>query len=318
LKNKILLIGKAKDPHIKALYNNLKTLGQDTYVLDSLSKDDRLSIKMSSTIEDCFLLFKGKRIDFIDLKSIWNSQPIGIIPDKKLDKNSLDFTLSEWKEGLMSLTNMEHVRWVNDPYSIFNSFNRLKQLCLAQSFGLSTPKTLITNDVISFKSFFKDCNNNVIAKTLHSGKGVPSNKMIFSTKIDPIDIPNQIQDLKYTPCMFQEYILKKTEYRITLIDKIFHTVEICSQNSSKTAIDWRNLDDFTKTPYIKSELPEDIQEKLLRLCEKMNLRYCTIDMINTPSDEIVFLEVNSQGRWYWIQQLIGLDISVDIARYLAC
>ena len=79
--------------------------------------------------------------------------------------------------------------------------------------------------------------------------------------------------------------------------------------------DWRNFDDFTKTPYIPSKLPSDLEEKLLKLIKKSN-SFCTIDLIQTPSDDIVFLEVNTQGRWFWIQMLTGMNISADIAKYL--
>lgn len=36
-------------------------------------------------------------------------------------------------------------------------------------------------------------------------------------------------------------------------------------------------------------------------------------MIKTPYDELIFLEVNAKGRWWWIQELKGIDIAKDVA-----
>jgi hypothetical protein len=40
-------------------------------------------------------------------------------------------------------------------------------------------------------------------------------------------------------------------------------------------------------------------------------------MIKTPNNEFVFLEINPSGRWLWIEELTGMNISKDIANLLA-
>jgi glutathione synthase/RimK-type ligase-like ATP-grasp enzyme len=49
----------------------------------------------------------------------------------------------------------------------------------------------------------------------------------------------------------------------------------------------------------------------------MNLKFGAVDLIRTPSNEFVFLEVNANGRWWWIQELTGVNIAKDIAQALA-
>ena len=117
--------------------------------------------------------------------------------------------------------------------------------------------------------------------------------------------------------MFQQYIPKKTEFRVTIIGNNIHCAEIFSQKSPKTMHDWRNYDDFSKTPYVESELPEDISTKLLKSMKEFNLNFGAYDLIKTPDDEFVFLEVNPSGRWWWIQELTGMNIAKDIAEFLA-
>jgi glutathione synthase/RimK-type ligase-like ATP-grasp enzyme len=140
--------------------------------------------------------------------------------------------------------------------------------------------------------------------------------MIFTTKMTKEDLKHAM-DLEYAPCMFQEYVPKKNEFRVTVIGDTLHTAEIHSQKKEKTMHDWRRDDDFKNTPYIKAKLPNYVTSKLLKFMELMGLEFGAIDLIQTPSDDIVFLEVNSGGRWWWIQELTGMNIAKDIAHYLA-
>jgi glutathione synthase/RimK-type ligase-like ATP-grasp enzyme len=80
--------------------------------------------------------------------------------------------------------------------------------------------------------------------------------------------------------------------------------------------DWRRFDKFKKTPYTKTKLPEDISEKILKLMKLMDLEFGTIDLIRTPNDNFVFLEVNTKGGWWWIEEITKMNISRDIAYYL--
>ena len=97
---------------------------------------------------------------------------------------------------------------------------------------------------------------------------------------------------------------------------MIHTAEINSQSSEKTKDDWRNYDDFDKTLYKKAILPKDIKEKLMKIMDNLDLKFGCVDLILTPQDEYFFLEVNPNGRWWWIQQLTGMNIAKDIATYL--
>ena len=48
----------------------------------------------------------------------------------------------------------------------------------------------------------------------------------------------------------------------------------------------------------------------------MDLEFGTIDLIRTPNDNFVFLEVNTKGGRWWIEEITKMNISRDIAYYL--
>lgn len=56
-------------------------------------------------------------------------------------------------------------------------------------------------------------------------------------------------------------------------------------------------------------LPDKTSGKLLSLMEHLGLVFGCIDMILTPEDEYIFLEVNPAGQWGWIEKLTGMPIT---------
>jgi glutathione synthase/RimK-type ligase-like ATP-grasp enzyme len=52
------------------------------------------------------------------------------------------------------------------------------------------------------------------------------------------------------------------------------------------------------------------------LVKRLGLCYGTIDLVLTPDDRYVFLEINPNGQFLWIEQLTGLPISDAICDLL--
>jgi glutathione synthase/RimK-type ligase-like ATP-grasp enzyme len=317
MQKSVLLIGKKDDPHITGIINELKKLGEKTILIDDFSFLDSFSVMLDNDGKSDSIV-KTKEIAFMndEIKSVWNSTALRLVATEKILTESRKFVEAEWTEGISSIWNTFEAKWINHPLSINSSINRVKQLQIASNCGLKIPKTLVTNDPQQLLGFYEKTHENMIAKTLHSSEGLPEGKMIFTTKITKEDLQNA-NEIRYAPSMFQEYIPKKTELRISIIGSKIHAVEIHSQNSEKTMYDWRHYDDFDKTPYIPVELSETTSEKLLKIMQRMGLNFGAVDMIKTPDNELVFLEINSNGRWWWIQELTGVNIAKDIAIFLA-
>jgi glutathione synthase/RimK-type ligase-like ATP-grasp enzyme len=313
---KILLNARKNDPHAIGISNELKKLGENYTILDNFTINDNFYVEYLNGISKGEIQIRDEKISLDQIKSVWNTSPLSIKIIKELSEETKNFVKAEWTEGISSLWNSITAKWINHPTSILNAVNRLNQLKLGTEVGFDTPKTNVTNNPKILNEFFYDCNEEVIAKTLHSSEGLPDDKMIFTTKISKQDLERS-KELQYAPCMFQEYIPKKTELRVTIIGDVIRTAEIHSQKSEKTKHDWRQYDDFEKTPYEIGVLPNDIEESLLKLMKLMNLEFGAADFIRTPDDEYVFLEINPNGRWWWIQELTGMNIARDIALHLS-
>jgi glutathione synthase/RimK-type ligase-like ATP-grasp enzyme len=94
-------------------------------------------------------------------------------------------------------------------------------------------------------------------------------------------------------------------------EKIF-AAKVDSQKNEDTKIDWRKK----KTPFVSYDLPEQISEKCLVMTKKLNLEFGAIDMIRKPNGEYVFLEINPNGQWVWLDTEASLKISDEIINLL--
>lgn len=229
---------------------------------------------------------------------------------------------NESKIALWSLYTTLDAFWVNPPLygSQLLQRNKLLQLKDASNIGLKIPDTLITNDPDELVDFCKD-NGNVIAVKLlrgnwfvEEGSNIPLS--VFTQRISLDDVLKNREDIKLAPVLAQEYVEKYLELRITIVGRKIFTCAIHSQDSEQTKIDWRNYDlmNVKHEPY---KLPLEIEDKLFALMNQWHLNFGALDMILTPSGEYVFLEINPNGQWLWIEQLTNMPISKSIAEILA-
>ena len=123
--------------------------------------------------------------------------------------------------------------------------------------------------------------------------------------------------LSLCPSLFQAYVEKEYELRIHVIGGDVIAVAIDSQSESKAEIDWR-IADFDTLDYKEITLPQDVMEKVRLFVKSLGLNFGIIDMIVTPDNQYIFLEINTNGNWLWIERNAGIEISSQIAEWLSC
>lgn len=100
--------------------------------------------------------------------------------------------------------------------------------------------------------------------------------------------------------------------RITVVSNKVFSAKVDSQKLDKTKTDWRK----EKIPFEKYLLPNDIEKKCVELLQKLNLSFGAIDMIRNSNGKYVFLEINPNGQWAWLDMETDLNISDEIINYL--
>ena len=64
------------------------------------------------------------------------------------------------------------------------------------------------------------------------------------------------------------------------------------------------------------ELPEKVKHECKMMLANYNLVFGAFDYIVTPNNNWVFLELNPNGQWLWLEEALNLDISNKIIEYL--
>ena len=264
-------------------------------------------------------LDNGTTVDLDDIHSIY-------VRGFTFDVNALlveDSDAKRWgeresKSNLISLIEMQGKKVINSPVKSMVAGDKLTQMKIATEVGLSTPKTIITNNPQKLLKFRDECKNQVVFKstcppiidTLKSSEP----KTIYTNILSNSDYNLEIE-ISSNLSLYQQYIEKKYEIRVIVVGQRIFACEIHSQENSHTKVDWRryNLDE---TPHYKHNLPDDIKNKLLRIIKRYNLLYGAFDLIVTPEDEYVYLELNPDGIYDWVEVMTGTEISKAIAEEL--
>lgn len=116
--------------------------------------------------------------------------------------------------------------------------------------------------------------------------------------------------ISLTPIYLQEYIPKQFEVRVTIVGRKMYPIRIDTENK----VDWRA--DYQNHRYTQITCPDDIIVKCYKLMDDFNLVFGAFDFIVTPELKWIFLEINPNGQWLWLEQSLKLDISQKIVEYL--
>jgi hypothetical protein len=251
-----------------------------------------------------YFLFTKGRVDFSDMKSIWYRRPVPPVPSAEISGAvAQEFVVAESQAAIEGIWRTLDCFWVSHPDSLRKAEDKLFQLKLAASVGFSLWPTILTSDPDAAQAFYHNQDNEVIYKPLRRGRLIRDNtvSLIYT---NPVDSSNaeRFDQVKYAPAMFQRYVPKLAELRVTVIGSKVFAVEIHSQDNEISLHDWRR----GETALLKHELhmlPRKIESQCIALVKALNLAFGAIDLILTPEGEYVFLEINPNGQWAWIQQL---------------
>lgn len=221
--------------------------------------------------------------------------------------NEYDALLSNFYDSIQSK------KWLSHPNFIYRAENKVYQLKLAKKLGFNVPRTIITNDFIELEKFIQSCNSNIIIKPLSMGRieSPVDVKLIYTNKVRKEHIEN-IQKFTLTPAIFQEYIEKEFEVRVTVIANKVISAVVKSQENEDTKVDWRRK----KLKFIPFKLPDRIERKCVKLLEELNISFGAIDLIKTTTNQYFFLEINPNGQWAWLEIESDLKISDEIIKFL--
>lgn len=318
----ILIITNKLDPHADAVIRHLlkvKGVSLVRFNTEDFPQKVTFTWKAAGSLFDGILNFPlNRKISLSRISSCWYRRPIApVVSSDLITEQARAFAKEEsdfFLKGLWAY--LSHCFWINGPFRIRQAESKMANLKLAAEIGFSIPRTLITNNPQEATDFFHDCEGNVINKVLGKGQVeyLKDYYFVYTYRVLPQDL-EKMKDVAYCPSFFQEYISKKVEIRVTVVGNKVFSCQIHSQESEKTKDDWRHYD-LENVKHVVHKLPLSIKALCLKMMERLDLNFATFDLILKPDNQYVFLELNPNGQWLWIEHLTGLPISQAIAKLL--
>jgi glutathione synthase/RimK-type ligase-like ATP-grasp enzyme len=210
-----------------------------------------------------------------------------------------------------SFLNSIDTKYLNSKYNMIKAENKLIQLKAAENIGFLIPKTIITNDKRKLYQYINQDKKYCI-KPLHLGFfELNGNSFIPYTAIIEKSDYNMI--INY-PVLIQEYIEKEYELRLTCVGNKIFPVKILSQLNENTRIDWRT-NNRSAVEYDKISIREELENMCHNLLYRFGLNFACMDLIVGKNGKIYFLDLNPNGQWAWIDELLDLGITKEIEEY---
>ncbi len=318
---KILVLTNSKDGiHTDSVLFELKKKGEKffRFNVDGIGSG-KLKIFFSLDRNTKIEAEGGETIDFSEIKSIWYRRPnyFDLQIKDSVQKGYAEEELRIFLQNLWAIN--QNVFWLNNPIYLELARKKFYQLQIAkEELGFMVPPTIATNDPAEVKKFYRNHQERIIFKAIYNEFLNYGDKTFnIPTTLLQKEHMEQIDSLLKIPCLFQKFIEKKFEFRVTVVgDKIF-PVRIDSQKNQFTIVDWRNPKFIDKLNYEISNVPNEVLQKITAFMKRLKISFGAFDFIVDKNGQFYFLEVNPNGQWYWIENLTGSLISQAIADILS-
>lgn len=228
------------------------------------------------------------------------------LPKNTLHPGDHKFVVRENTLFYESLTNnmAPKARWINNKEAASRANSKLLQLKLAVECGMIIPTTLCSNDPQDIRYFLlKHEETGVIYKSLCLGNLMDDteNSLSHPMKLSFLQLPTN-KLLQLTPGIFQTEIRKKYDLRITYFGEYIVAAKLNFQDQSVNQTDWHILSgqEIHVEPYI---LPNSLEQQIKLFMRKMGLVFGTLDFIVSDDHEYIFIELNEQGQFFWIEEI---------------
>lgn len=249
--------------------------------------------------------------------AIWHRRPGMTLDRETLDPADVAFADQSCRMARRSVMSLygRKAFWVNDSAAAVRANSKPLQQIIAAEAGFRTPDTLYTNDPKEIRVFLRANNDRIIFKPI-AGQVWSDDEKIYLPYSTILSESGLVSDelLQAAPGIYQEYVPKQYELRVTVMGRQAFAARIPSPKNDRAAIDWRLAGEQLVMEGV--ELPEAVVEKCVNVLRELGLVFGCFDFIVRPDDEIVFLEVNQMGQFLFVEDFSGMPLLAAFTDFL--
>lgn len=247
----------------------------------------------------------GSVISLDDIDVFWNRRVADPILDHVLVAADREFASREAKRFVRGLLMMASDRAfsVNDYHRASAAENKLVQLRAARDVGFALPDTLVSNDPQRIRAFLEHhAAAGAICKSFRPVTWEADDRVaiLYTALVDRAALPRD-EILQLGPAIFQGYVAKACEVRVTCMGDELFAARLGSQQTKLGTVDWR-LTEEREMAIDAIALPDAIAQRCRALLRRLGLVFGCFDFIVTPAGDYVFLEINQMGQFLWIEE----------------
>ncbi|MGH2347453.1 MAG: hypothetical protein ACRDG4_19680, partial [Chloroflexota bacterium] len=218
-------------------------------------------------------------------------------------------------QSLLTLTTLFEclpTLWVGNPQRMRRAEVKALQLAEANKAGLMTPRTLISNDPVQAAAFVRTLGEDECAVKPLIALGVQNEQGYRLPLTTTLPKGYALDSVALAPTILQPYIEKAAELRCVVLGERIFCAKLNSQANENTRKDWRG----GQCTHELFTLPEQIQTSIHRMMHSLGINFASMDFILTRDGEFVFLEVNPNGQWLWLEEELGLPLVASMVDLL--
>lgn len=326
MKKKILILTQSFDPHVLPVAEEIKRRDMRTVRFDfgDFPEKVQLAARIGPHRWEGTLRHADQIHDLAEIQSVWWRRPNSPQASTSYDIPTRVFLDRENLRGFIGVMlqqgqDQERLFWVSKRDRIQIAEFKPIQLQEAQALGLRVPHTLITNNPAEVRAFYQEFGGQIIVKAIGKGAVDPNNthhfgdeRFVYTSQVLAQDLEN-VEEVRVCAHLFQEMLRKSMDLRVIVIGRRIFTIGIHA-HAPQTALDWRV--DYSSLSYSVEQLPTEIEQKVLQLVRHFDLQYSSMDFILTPTGEYIFIEMNPNGQFLWMEPPTGLPMASAMADLL--
>jgi len=303
----VLIITERDDIHARALIWALKRQGVrcDRWCLSDFPENRKTSVRIHNSQMPPVIDISG--LPPGPFESIW----IRRVASPRTVSDALapaDVAMAllqarRYSDGLREIFSPESV-WINPPEARAGANAKPRQLLAARQAGFTIPDTLLSNNPEKIREFFHEHQGNTIYKGFtpafweNRENGMLS--CLFTTKLTEEALEEDVP-LTSCPGIYQSYVPKKADVRVTFFGATYCAVRIYSQVRGHGAVDFRS-DMKAEAPMEAFEMSSELSQKCAALTSQLGLLHGSYDFVEQPDGTMTFLEVNEMGQFLWLEE----------------
>jgi glutathione synthase/RimK-type ligase-like ATP-grasp enzyme len=208
------------------------------------------------------------------------------------------------------------IRWVSPPHLVERAAAKHVQLVTAKRLGFAVPRTVLTNDPSVARRFAASLDRDIVVKPLRTAEVVSGSTRfdVAAQRLSAAEVVERAHAVRLAPTLLQEHIAKRAEVRVTVIGRETFAVRLVPRDA-QSSTDWSRVDP-SRFSYEPVELSAEMTARIGAFVGWYGMQFAALDFLEAPDGELVFLENNPNGAWYWLERETGLPLTRSMVRLL--